>query len=334
MKTWKKIRADGALHGYVKCTDGRLYHRVVAEKAREAWSKKQAQRDRTEAARLAKLAKQRGISDEGTPSGTQQDRAGDYARNLSQKFSDSVTEPVTDQVTNSVTNSVTEPVTGSKGEEKRGEDKEKEDNSDLRSAPARPSPDPKATLWRKGLAVLMRLTGKPETAARKLLGNLSDVAKHDHGALLSLIQRAEAEPLDDPFAWLMAGAKALTGQCAPASLLDGLADDGPWGIDAWIARQPDIRMEPDGATGRMEVTLNGHGVLYHASRVAEAAGLPEGWGGSWDPFGNWLRENLEITRNTLEAIRSKAQWMRSKGETVRSIALFDDLVRSSVRVPA
>jgi CRP-like cAMP-binding protein len=108
--TWLEIRAAGALRGYVKCTDGRLYHRVVAEKTREAWSNKKAQRDRTEAARLAKLAKQRGINAEESPSGTQQDRAGDYARNLSQKFSNSVTGSVADHVTKSVT----ETVTGSK----------------------------------------------------------------------------------------------------------------------------------------------------------------------------------------------------------------------------
>lgn len=33
---WKKVR-DGALRGWIGCGDGRLYHPVVAEKAREAW---------------------------------------------------------------------------------------------------------------------------------------------------------------------------------------------------------------------------------------------------------------------------------------------------------
>lgn len=56
IKTWQKIRAAGALRGYVTCSDGRLYHPVVAEKAVDAWQKKRAQRDRTEAARLARLS--------------------------------------------------------------------------------------------------------------------------------------------------------------------------------------------------------------------------------------------------------------------------------------
>lgn len=50
---WAKVRA-GALRGFVQCTDGRLYHPVVAEKAREAWAAKQDQRWRSECARIKK----------------------------------------------------------------------------------------------------------------------------------------------------------------------------------------------------------------------------------------------------------------------------------------
>lgn len=38
-KRWHKVR-DIVLHGWVKCSDGRLYHPVVAEKAFDAWSKR------------------------------------------------------------------------------------------------------------------------------------------------------------------------------------------------------------------------------------------------------------------------------------------------------
>ena len=37
-KDWQKIRAD-ALRGFVECSDGRLYHHVIAEKAFESWEK-------------------------------------------------------------------------------------------------------------------------------------------------------------------------------------------------------------------------------------------------------------------------------------------------------
>jgi hypothetical protein len=42
-KAWRKIK-DQALRGWQRCSDGRLYHRVVSEKALEAWLEKLRQR--------------------------------------------------------------------------------------------------------------------------------------------------------------------------------------------------------------------------------------------------------------------------------------------------
>lgn len=39
VKEWRRVR-EGALRGWIKCDDGRLYHPVVAEKALEAWDSK------------------------------------------------------------------------------------------------------------------------------------------------------------------------------------------------------------------------------------------------------------------------------------------------------
>ncbi|WP_272545665.1 DUF1376 domain-containing protein [Burkholderia cepacia] len=50
---WRKVRT-GALRGWVTCADGRLYHPVVAEKARDAWAAKHEQRYKTECARIKK----------------------------------------------------------------------------------------------------------------------------------------------------------------------------------------------------------------------------------------------------------------------------------------
>lgn len=52
-KAWKQVRA-GALRGWIECSDGRLYHAVVAEKARDAWQAKLQQRWRTECGRIKK----------------------------------------------------------------------------------------------------------------------------------------------------------------------------------------------------------------------------------------------------------------------------------------
>jgi hypothetical protein len=46
MKGWAEVR-DDALHGFVECSDGRLYHPVVAEKALEADGQRKAQKERT-----------------------------------------------------------------------------------------------------------------------------------------------------------------------------------------------------------------------------------------------------------------------------------------------
>ncbi|MFJ1256001.1 DUF1376 domain-containing protein [Cupriavidus sp. CuC1] len=52
-KAWKDVR-PGALRGWIECSDGRLYHPVVAEKARDAWKAKLEQRWRTECGRIKK----------------------------------------------------------------------------------------------------------------------------------------------------------------------------------------------------------------------------------------------------------------------------------------
>lgn len=88
---WAKVR-DDALHGWVRCDDGRLYHPTVAEKALQSWEAKKAQRQRTEAARTAREQKK------------SQSLPGGDTRN--------VTKPATTPVTKSVTDNVTE----SKGE--------------------------------------------------------------------------------------------------------------------------------------------------------------------------------------------------------------------------
>lgn len=87
---WLSVKSD-ALRSFVKCSDGRLYHPTIAEKAIEAAEAKRKQRERTEAARQAKLAK------------------------LQSDACDDSDAP-------SVTTSVTESVTGSKGIEVNGED--------------------------------------------------------------------------------------------------------------------------------------------------------------------------------------------------------------------
>lgn len=46
LKAWKKVKAV-AMHGWIKCSDGRFYNPTVAEKAVKAWNDKRLQRERT-----------------------------------------------------------------------------------------------------------------------------------------------------------------------------------------------------------------------------------------------------------------------------------------------
>jgi hypothetical protein len=45
LRSWKKVKA-GALRGWRLCSDGRLYHPVVAEKVNDAWARKLSMRER------------------------------------------------------------------------------------------------------------------------------------------------------------------------------------------------------------------------------------------------------------------------------------------------
>lgn len=55
---------DGALRGYVKCSDGRLYHPVVCEKAMEASARKRKQRERAMAGNAARWGSHNQTGDE------------------------------------------------------------------------------------------------------------------------------------------------------------------------------------------------------------------------------------------------------------------------------
>jgi len=67
-RKWKAVRSI-VLAGWVKCSDGRLYHPVVAEKAIEAWGKKRVQRQKGQAGARARWgeSKQSGSNSTSSP---------------------------------------------------------------------------------------------------------------------------------------------------------------------------------------------------------------------------------------------------------------------------
>lgn len=113
-RKWKAVR-DMALRGWVKCSDGRLYHQTVAEKVLEAWASRLARRERTEAARAARH-KSNGVS------------GGSDVPPVANSVTEKATEKATERVAENVTSSVTE----SKGtEQNRTEEERKKELATL-----------------------------------------------------------------------------------------------------------------------------------------------------------------------------------------------------------
>lgn len=186
---WPKVRAH-ALRGWIKCSDGRLYHPVVAEKANEAWRLKMAQKARTEAARKAKLDRlQAKATDSGAPPVTS-----------------SVTDTVTGPVTENVTRLVAHTVTGSTVPDRTGPYLKKEDSvpsgTDAEAASAVPSPAD--LLWSVGVPILKRLTSKSDGQCRTMLGKMRRDVQDDCPRLLLILQEAASAQHVDPVAWLTA----------------------------------------------------------------------------------------------------------------------------------
>lgn len=102
LRAWKKHR-DGALRGWILCSDGRLYHPVVAEGVNEALDGKRKQQEKTLAARIGAMKKR--LADAKTDEARASMTAEIESMSLtlsqlqSQKGGSSVTENVTGSVT-------------------------------------------------------------------------------------------------------------------------------------------------------------------------------------------------------------------------------------------
>lgn len=106
---WAAVRGD-VLTGWTKCSDGRWYHRTVAEKAAEAWAAKCEQRLRTLKGRIASMEKRLKNAD------SEADRA--HISAMLQPLKKQLTAAIAQSVARSVTQSVTDPVAAGKGEGK------------------------------------------------------------------------------------------------------------------------------------------------------------------------------------------------------------------------
>lgn len=81
--TWRKVKLE-ALRGFVECSDGRLYHEIVAEKALESWAHKLAQRERTRLATEARRKRDGGDQDRNEQRNDNRDVQRNVDRNVHQ----------------------------------------------------------------------------------------------------------------------------------------------------------------------------------------------------------------------------------------------------------
>jgi len=243
---WDKVRED-VLRGWIKCSDGRLYHPVVAEKVLEAWKAKQAQRARTEAARAAKearraaeLSKQQQASSQnsvGTPGSTD--------RNMSASPTDSVTESVTDIVTDSKREGQ-----GQREGERQGEGDSVNptvpNGTDAKASPGLSAHD---AIFQIGLPWLVSHAGKDvkESNLRSMLGGSEKHLTPD-GAWQLVQDCMNAKPLE-PVAWLAAAInerkKVATGAPARRNGAPTQAE-----LDDTNARAKAILFGPEVASGQ------------------------------------------------------------------------------------
>ena len=167
VKTWLKLK-DKALHGFVRCSDGRLYHPTLAEQAVIAWGKRQqdrvartadTQRKAKERAARSELFKQLeavGVTpDWNTKTKDLRDLVTQYSAGQSESGHAPVTPPVTRTVT---------AKTGRDGTEE-------ERRSSVANATGASPPileDPSKVLFDAGVALLVK-AGVSERQARGLI---------------------------------------------------------------------------------------------------------------------------------------------------------------------
>ncbi len=193
LKTWKKLKA-GAMRGWVLCSDGRLYHPVVAEVVRNALDAKTAQRDKTLKARIASLKKALAEASDEDKKVTLTEEI----RKLSQRLSLVQSQ---DELL-----SVTGPVTESKRREEKGREGKGLDSSEPNgsgaSGGAKPKlTDPKEIIFGYGLSMLVNAS-TPEKHARSFLGGR--VKEYDEATVVNALRDcAKAKPLQ-PLEWLAA----------------------------------------------------------------------------------------------------------------------------------
>lgn len=186
MRAWRRIK-DQAMRGWLLCSDGRWYHKVVCDLAVEAWKGRVRNREKQRKFR----ERQTGVVTVTLP-----------AETIAVPGNVTVTEGVTKPFRNA---------RESEGELKKEEER-KEVAPDAAASPAsRPDlsapqadaepADIRTAIFNQGLRWLMHATGSMEPTCRKFLGML--IGQHGEQKLAAVLMAAQREKPVDPRAWMV-----------------------------------------------------------------------------------------------------------------------------------
>lgn len=221
MKTWNRIKA-GAMRGWEKASDGRLYHPVVAEVVAEAWEKrsKASRKGKAGASKRWGAGNATAIAPDST--GTGQAMPGDSnGRERNRREGKGKKNPVPSEPTG------TAPPPPSSGEgsvvERAVETTPTAGTLPLGEPPPDDMPEiplalvqPEGSDWRKalfrqGLDWLARASKKSPDAVRGAVGMWLKTAQQDHRAVFDKLAEAQKLGIAEPVAWVTAALAARAG---------------------------------------------------------------------------------------------------------------------------
>lgn len=186
-KAWKKLKG-GALRGWTLCSDGRLYHPVVAEGVNTAIDAKLKQRLKTAKARIAALEKHLALATMSEDKARITEEIKKLQQSLSHGLSQTVSQP---------------PI---EGEEKEKEKEKGLDSSEAKASGGEPPTD-RELMFSNGVP-LLTAAGVAEKNVRSMLAGLAKA--HGEAAVVQVLNDCAASCPVDPVSWIQAALRTTT----------------------------------------------------------------------------------------------------------------------------
>lgn len=165
LRAWKKVKAM-ALYGFEKCSDGRLYHKTLAEQALIAWGKRLKDRERKAEWRAKQVTQNQADSSNVPRDGTRTETGTERGRDAAV------------------------PADGNR-----------RDGTVYSDTDVSAKSDPVKRIFDLGVALLVD-TGSTPAAARSMIGRWRK--EHSDTAVESALSDAKARNISDPRAWITA----------------------------------------------------------------------------------------------------------------------------------